>query len=101
VEINLPDGTLFKEDIPFGEIRLLPCPLGETAKAVLKPHAGLDLGQGKNQDVNTELRGGVVGIVLDTRGRQPFGLPEDREERVKMLKKWMRELKAYPEAILN
>jgi hypothetical protein len=42
-----------------------------------------------------------VGIVLDTRGRQPFVLSEDVEERVKNLKKWMRELKAYPEVILN
>ncbi|MCF7919542.1 MAG: glutamate mutase L [Candidatus Cloacimonetes bacterium] len=101
VEIKLPDGTLFQEDIPFGEVRLLPCPLGQKAKAILKPKSGLDIGEGKNQEITAELHGGVVGIVLDTRGRQPFVIPEDSEERVKVLKKWMRELKAYPESILN
>jgi uncharacterized protein (TIGR01319 family) len=100
-EIDLPDGTKFKEDIKFGEMRLLPCPVGKKAKAILKPGRGLDLGAGKNETVETELFGGVVGIVLDTRGRQPFDIPEDPNLRVPMLKKWMRELQVYPEAILK
>ncbi len=100
-EISLPDGSTFKEDIPFGELRLLTCGVGETAKAILKPQHGLDIGEGKNQEITTELHGGVVGIVLDTRGRRPFDLPENTEERVGLLKKWIRELKAYPESILN
>jgi hypothetical protein len=100
-EINLPDGSTFKEDIPFGEVRLIPCGAGETAKAVLKPQHGLDIGEGKNQEVQADLHGGVVGIVLDTRGRQPFDLPDDKDERVSKLKKWMSEFKAYPETILK
>jgi hypothetical protein len=100
-EIELPDGTMFKEDIPFGEIRLLPCELGKKAKAKLRPGSGLDLGLGKNQEVVKELTGGLVGIVLDTRGRQPFVIPTDNEIRIKSLKKWMRELKVYPDKIIN
>jgi uncharacterized protein (TIGR01319 family) len=100
-EITLADGTVFKEDIPFGEIRLLPCGVDQTAKAVLKPQHGLDIGEGKNQEMTTELHGGVVGIVIDTRGRRPFNLPEDIDERVGLLKKWMRELNAYPESMLQ
>ncbi|MCK9328309.1 MAG: glutamate mutase L [Candidatus Cloacimonetes bacterium] len=100
-EIELPDGNVFKEDIPFGEIRLIPCPLNTKAKAKLKPGKGLDVGAGKNQEFITELSGGVVGIVLDTRGRQPFVLPTDKQTRIKNLKKWMKELNAYPEKILN
>lgn len=100
-EITLPDGSTFKEDIPFGELRLLKCGVGEKAKAVLKPSQGLDIGEGKNQEITAELHGGVVGIVLDTRGRNPFTLPENTEERVALLKKWMRELNVYPESILE
>lgn len=100
-EIELPDGTIFKEDIPFGELRLIPCELGKNAKAKLKPGRGLDLGAGKNQEVVRELSGGVVGIVLDTRGRQPFVLPTENQARIKNLKKWMKALNAYPEQILN
>jgi hypothetical protein len=100
-ELELPDGTIWKEDIPFGEIRLIPCDVGQVAKAKLKPGSGLDLGKGKNQELTCELYGGVVGIVLDTRGRQPFVIPTDKESRIKSLKKWMTVLNAYPEEILK
>jgi len=96
-KIELPDGSVFEEKIPFGELRLLPCPTGTVAKAELKPGRGLNIGAGKNQDITTELVGGEVGIVLDTRGRQPFVLPVETSERVPRLIKWMKELKAYPE----
>jgi len=99
-EIHLPDGTVFKEDIKFGEVRLLPCGLNQTAKAILKPGRGLDIGAGKNETREVELPGGVVGIVLDTRGRNPFVLPTDNS-RIPLLKKWMKEFKAYPEQILS
>ena len=99
--IKLPNGDVFKEDIKFGELRLLPLGVGETTEATLVPGKGLDIGAGKNQEIVTKLHGGVVGLVLDTRGRRPFVLPVDASERVPLLKKWMNELKAYPEAILK
>jgi len=95
-EIDLPNGKKFKEDIPFGEIRLLPCGIGQKAKAILKPGKGLNIGAGKNQMIETELYGGEVGIILDTRGRQPFVLPVEASERVPLLEKWMKELVVYP-----
>ncbi|HCX59661.1 MAG TPA: hypothetical protein DG355_03260, partial [Candidatus Cloacimonas sp.] len=61
---------------------------------------GLVLNSEKAKELTVDLHGGEVGIVLDTRGRQPFTLPVDKAERIKYLKKWMRELKAYPEDIL-
>jgi len=96
-KIELPNGEVFEENIPFGEIRLLPCGVGEVAKATLKPGRGLDIGAGKNQEISRELHGGVVGIVLDTRGRQPFLLPVEASERVPLLKKWMKEYNVYPQ----
>lgn len=100
-KIELPNGEKFEEDIKFGELRMIPLGVGEKAKATLKPGKGLDIGAGKNQEMETELHGGVVGIVLDTRGRQPFVLPVEAAQRVPMLKKWMAELNAYPESILK
>ncbi|MCK4653138.1 MAG: glutamate mutase L [Candidatus Cloacimonetes bacterium] len=100
-KIELPGGEVFKEEIKFGEIRLIPLGVGEKAKATLKPGRGLDIGEGKGQEIQTELHGGVVGIVLDTRGRQPFVLPTDSSERVPLLKKWMKEFKAYPDEVLE
>ena len=53
-EIELPDGSKFKEDLKFGEMRLIPLGVGEKAKAVLKPGKGLDIGAGKNQEIRTD-----------------------------------------------
>ncbi len=100
-KLTLPDGSTFDEKIPFGEVRMIPCGVGEKAKAVLKPGRGLDVGAGKNQVLETELHGGVVGIVLDTRGRRPFVLPVEAQQRVPRLLKWMKEFKAYPETMLD
>lgn len=100
-KIELPDGKVFSEDIPYGEIRLIPCQAGTKAKATLKTHGNLILDKNKSKELETELQGGVVGIILDTRGRQPFTLPVDASVRIPMLKKWMRELNAYPDQILK
>ncbi|HNW24415.1 MAG TPA: glutamate mutase L [Candidatus Cloacimonas sp.] len=100
-KLELPDGTVFEEDIPFGEMRLIPCGVGQIAKATLKTRGGLILDSEKKKEMTVDLYGGVVGIVLDTRGRQPFVLPTDKTERIASLKKWMKELKIYPEHILS
>lgn len=100
-KLELPNGEVFDEKIPFGEMRLIPCGVGEVAKATLIPGSGLDLGAGKNQTIETELHGGVVGIILDTRGRRPFVLPVEASERVPRLKKWMKALDIYPSEILS
>lgn len=99
VSIELPDGSVFEEEIAFGEIRLIPLGVEEKAKALFKPKRGFDVGKGKNQEMQTELTGGVVGIIIDTRGR-PLHLPADPALRVSLLKKWMKELNAYPEKII-
>jgi uncharacterized protein (TIGR01319 family) len=100
-KLELPDGTIWEEQIPFGEVHLIPCGVGEVAKGSLKTHGGLILDANKSKELNVELKGGVVGIVLDTRGRQPFVLPTEKSERIATLKKWLRAFNAYPEQILQ
>jgi hypothetical protein len=56
----------------------------------------LDLGAGRGTEVAEEVEGGVVGIIVDTRGRNPFVLPVDAKERVPKLVEWIKALNAYP-----
>ncbi len=103
--IELPEGTVSGK-LNYGETKLFKLGLGEDslplkAKAVLEPLKHLDLGRGRGQKLETELQGGVVGIILDGRGRNPFIFPEDKEDRIKMLKHWMSELDAYPDDALE
>lgn len=102
--IELPGGAVSGK-LGFGEIKLLKLGLGadglpQKAKAVLEPARNLDLGRGKGAKLEGELDGGVVGIILDGRGR-PFVLPAESTDRIASLKKWMLELDIYPAEALN
>jgi len=104
-KIDLPDGpvsgTLDYLDMKLFKLGLQDNGLPQTAHAVLEPERGLDVGAGPGNKVEIELNGGVVGIILDGRGR-PFDLSSLAEtDRVSYLKKWMIELDIYPAEALD
>jgi uncharacterized protein (TIGR01319 family) len=104
-KITLPDGKVEQGTLDFGRMKLIKLGVAENgipfkAKAELEPLRGLDLGNGKGAKVETELSGGVVGIILDGRGR-PYEPPKDDATRVEKLKEWMLELDIYPKEALN
>jgi uncharacterized protein (TIGR01319 family) len=76
------------ETFRYGELRVLPMGVGEALHATIKPARGFDVGAGKGRPVEATLEGGVVGIVVDTRGR-PLQLPADDATRRQKLIAWM------------
>jgi len=99
-KIELPDGKVEKGDIMFGQMKLIELGIGEDgiplkAKAEFTPARGFDLGRGKGTKIEGSVSGGVVGIILDGRGR-PFNLSTEAKIRVAKLKEWMLELDIYP-----
>ncbi|MBK9948548.1 MAG: glutamate mutase L [Nitrospira sp.] len=95
VEITWPDGKLTKEQLKFGELKLFP--LDSELKATIKvqPAKGVSMGAGAGVTVTKEVHGGVVGLLLDGRGR-PLKLPAEQEARVASLKKWFNAVGLYP-----
>jgi uncharacterized protein (TIGR01319 family) len=100
VEIEMPDGTKLTEKLRHGEIKRIHLPERQTAKAVIRPRGGFDVGMGEGKMMEATLYGGVAGIILDARGR-PLNLPEDEEERKKTLIKWWKALDLYPFEVLG
>ena len=84
------------DTVPFGELRLYPLGVGEKARVTIQPERRLDMGAGRGQPVEAEVEGGVVGLVVDTRGR-PLEVSNASTERVALLKKWFEALAVYPE----
>lgn len=76
------------ETFRYGELRVLPMGVGEALQATIKPARGFDVGAGKGRPVEATLEGGVVGVVVDTRGR-PLQLPPDDAARRQKLISWM------------
>jgi uncharacterized protein (TIGR01319 family) len=81
--------------LAFGDLRLFPLPLGEVATVEIRPSRQVDAGHGKGEAVTREAKGGVVGLLLDGRGR-PLQLPADSQARVAALTKWSLDLSLYP-----
>jgi hypothetical protein len=99
IEIELPDGQKISEKFAYGDVAVFPFEHGSgNAKGVLHPHRGFDMGAGPGKPVETEIEGGVAGIIVDCRGRRPFAVPEDAAERVAWINRWTGALNAYPEA---
>ncbi len=94
--IKMPDGTKIEDQLNYGSMIKYPLGVGEEAEMSITPTAGFDLGAGKGKAVTRKVSGGVVGLILDGRGR-PFNLPEEPAERVKKLSEWMVALEIYPE----
>jgi uncharacterized protein (TIGR01319 family) len=99
--IQFADGRKEAISIAYGSLKLVPVPEGETVQAVLSPEKGLDVGAGKGKERTVTLKGGVVGLIFDCRGRQPFGLPEDPAKRLTKLTAWNEALGVYPGAAVE
>ncbi|MBU1920852.1 hypothetical protein KKG66_08400, partial [bacterium] len=72
---------------PVGELRLIPFAPGEEMKVKIKPAKGFDLGAGSGKEIEATLHGGVVGLIIDTRGR-PLQLTPDTPDRVAKIQQW-------------
>ena len=81
--------------LAFGELRLIPLAVTEQANIELRPAKGIDVGEGKGNAGTRSLKGGVVGILLDGRGR-PLQLPTDQQVRVAALTRWYNAVELYP-----
>jgi len=94
-EVTFPDGRVVKDQLKMGELRLFPLGLNQKAKLTMQPAKSVNLGQGAGAPVSRDVQGGVVGLLLDGRGR-PLQLPADQPARVAALTKWFNAVGLYP-----
>jgi hypothetical protein len=100
VEFDMPDGTHIEERVGSGEIRRVSLAEGYTVDAKISPNRGYDIGAGSGHALPVRIEGGVVGVILDGRGR-PLTLPNDRAAAKQALLRWYRALSMYPPEVLD
>lgn len=96
VRVEMPDGNVVKEELTSGTIKRIPLKESEKANVEIRPARGFDVGAGPGHALTTLVEGGVVGIILDARGR-PIIMPDNVDERRKKLLEWFKALDAYPD----
>src|SRR5689334_4578948 len=98
VEWAPESGAPSRHTVAFGTLLRVPT-AGERGKLTATPERGFDLGAGKGKPVARTVRAGVVGLVVDARGRRPFALPEEPAARIARLREWNRALDLYPREV--
>jgi len=86
VSEEISDMALKRWELPEAEISITVTPLQST----------LDVGAGIGKPIVKTIKAGVVGVIVDTRGRPDIQLPEDQAIRVPLLKSWVKALDEYP-----
>jgi hypothetical protein len=88
-KIEYEEERSLQVEVPYGSLEVIPLPTGHTAKLELRPTRHFDVGLGtKGQAGSTKVEGGVIGIIIDARGR-PLPLAEDPEEQREKMQRWL------------
>jgi uncharacterized protein (TIGR01319 family) len=99
IEVAAHGSAPVAKRVAFGELALVPLPELGTARLTAYPERGFDLGAGKGRPLEAEVTGGVVGLIVDARGRRPFVLPDEPQERIARLRAWNHALNLYPREV--
>lgn len=96
VTLEIPGGRHETIDVRHGELSLVDVPrTDESIVTHITPEKRYDVGAGRGRPRSVEITGGVVGVVIDARGR-PFTLPQEPALRVAALERWASALDEYP-----
>ena len=103
IEVRIAGNPPVTEDVPYGELRLYPLPLGEKASLKLQPSRRFDVGAGNGQAVEVEAMGAqqrvslgwLLILVVDLLKYRRMRSSASRNEKI-LLTKWQSALDAYP-----
>jgi len=86
--ITYEDGSNTSAEVKYGGLEILPLGMGQTARLTLQTLRRSNIGNGPGRNAAMQVAGGVMGVVIDARGR-PLSLPEDPVRRCELFKKWL------------
>lgn len=88
-KIEYEDGRSLEVEVAYGSLEVIPLPAGQIANLELRPTRRFDVGWGvKGKAGKTEVQGGILGIVIDARGR-PLPMAADLEQQREKIQRWL------------
>ena len=88
-KIEYEDGRSLEVEVAYGSLEVIPLPTGQIANLELRPTRRFDVGLGvKGQAAKTQVQGGILGIVIDARGR-PLPIAADPEQQREKMQRWL------------
>lgn len=95
VGVEYSNGRQVTAEVMSGSIEIIPLKLNEQALLTLYPAPTVDVGLGPGERARAaeEIDGGLVGLIIDARGR-PLSFPANEHERQARLLQWMQAMGA-------
>ena len=88
-KIAYDDGRSLEVEVPYGSLEVIPLATGQTADLELRPTRRFDVGLGtRGQAGTTRVEGGILGIIIDARGR-PLPMAQDPAEQREKIQRWL------------
>ncbi|MCX8184188.1 MAG: glutamate mutase L [Sulfolobales archaeon] len=87
-------------ELTFGSLIRIQIPQYKEVVVFIQPTKKFDFGLGFGKRVRKKVKGGVVGVVLDGRGR-PLYIPQDHREKKRLLTSWFKAVDLYPAEFLD
>ncbi|MCJ7735775.1 MAG: glutamate mutase L, partial [Anaerolineae bacterium] len=91
VRVTHGGGSSFGVEVHHGDLEVLPLLPGQQADLELKPLRRFDVGFGPGRSGKRRVNGGLLGLVIDARGR-PLQFPLDLRKRREQVKRWLWEV---------
>jgi hypothetical protein len=91
VKLAVEGGSETVVDLRAGALEVLPLGPEQTGKLTLRPRPGFNAGFGPGRARTVTLKGGLVGVMLDGRGR-PITFPRPAEKRNEAVQQWQKAL---------
>lgn len=89
LKVTYESGHEASLEVKQGALEVVPLPSGQTARLQLHPLHRCDVGMGApGRGGALRVSGGALGLIIDARGR-PLALPEDRNRRKELYRKWL------------
>ena len=97
VDVRPKSGASIEREVSAGAMDVIQWTPGVPAEVRIWPQPKFDigLGYGRPAQLKELIDPGVVGLIIDTRGR-PLGSPDDPDERRARVEQYHRSLNAYP-----
>jgi hypothetical protein len=89
LQVDYTDGRKKTLEVPYGTIEVVPLAANEQAMLTLFPARTIDVGLGPGEQARAgeAIEGGIIGLIIDARGR-PLSLPADAAYRRAKLAQW-------------
>jgi len=89
MSVTYEDGSTFRVEVRYGDLEVLPLLPGQQAVIELHPLRRFDVGLGgPGKAGKRRVNGGLVGLIVDARGR-PLRHPNRSDRQQEQMKKWL------------